>query len=317
MRKNPLLQKPPVPSGRGHRLGSMTERSVRDLFRYVDPAVLDLYEGVHVTPHPIVAAAYALNRRRIAYNDLGMDDVIIPPVLIGLRVSGPEHLDADGYVTAKAIEDFAEQLEKDGVTSDDERFDYELAELEEDYSFGDNTRPEFFEFDPDMGLAHPGGEFGNRADYADFVSAVRQQLAFREDPSNNEYDLLRNVLKLAQKIIPQSRIIRDVFEDEVAAIIVLAPYVPSRDDRNYEDMPSPPFESLDAFEGMSTPEAFDRQLLTDATVIYGDPRKANRWHGTNLVTAAEALPSILTRKLVMEAERAGSAYKDYEVDETD
>lgn len=311
MRRNPLLQSPPKPGGRQHRLGSMTERSVQDFFRYVDPAVMDLYEGVHVTPHPIVAAAYALNRRRVAYNDLGMDDVVIPPVLIGLNSRAIEHLDADGYVTAKAIEDLAEQMEKDGVTSEDERFDEDVYELENDYSLEDYTRKMHPEgFDPREGLAVVGGEVGNRPDYADFLRAVRAQLAFREDPRNNEYDLLRNALKLAERIIPQRRLLQDVLSDEIVAIVVLAPYVPGADDRDYADMPSPPFESLDAFEGMTEPEEFDRQLLADATVIYGNPKDATAWHGTSLAIAAEALPEILTQKLQRKAYKAGSAYKN-------
>jgi len=302
MRRNPLSRKPPK-WGQQHRLGSITEREIKDLFRFVDPEVLSPYEGVHVTPHPIVATAYAMNRRRVAYNDYELLDVVNPPVLVGLRLEGAETLDADGYVTAKNILKVTEQFEKDGVDVDEFMDLVEHGELEyfSDYSYEEEP------FDPSFGLQYSGGKFGNIPEYRAFVEAVKAQLIYQEDPSNNEYDLLRHALMLAQNIVPQSRILRDIYQDEVVAVLVLAPYQDGEESRD-DEMTSPPFESLDAFEGMDQPEDFDSQLLAYATVLYGDPRKANRWHGTSLSIAAEALPEIFSPEKVQEALEAGSAY---------
>jgi len=311
MRRNPLLRKPPK-AGREHRLGSLTEREVTNLFSAVDPAAKNIYEGVHITPHPIVATAYAMNRRRVAYNDYGLLDVVNPPVLIGFRRMEGEELDADGYVTAKAILDMAEQLEKDGV---DEEGLQELTEegaLEDEYSFGDyawQAQP----FEPYFGIQYPGGTFGNKAEYNAFFEAVEAQLAYQSDHRHNEYDLFRHALTLAEEIVPQSRILRDIYEDEIAAIVVLAPYIDGEDSRD-EEMMSPPFESLDAFEDMEQPEDFNRQILNDATVIYGRLEDVDSWHGTSLSIAAEALPDILDFERKQDALEAGSVYSAEELE---
>lgn len=306
MRRNPLLSKPPVPTGYGkghrHRLGSMTEESVTKLFYDSDPMVRNMYEGVHITPHPIVASAYALNRRELDYNDYGYLDIVNPPVLIGLTIKNPEHLDADGYVVAKAIYDFGEQLFEDGVSSEDDLF-----ELEDDYSFGDYTWNNFY-FDPYLGLSYAGGTFGNQPEYGSFVRAVQEQLLLKKEHLVSDEDLLENALALASEIVPQSRVLRDIYEDEIAAIVVLPPYVPAEEDSQHEEMPSPPFLDLSGFEQLETPEEFDRALLEDSFVIYGDVSKAKTWHGTSLTTAATALPAILTPELQEKAIEAGAAY---------
>lgn len=305
MRNNPLLRKPPK-HGREHRLGSAIAREVINKFSAVDPAVKNIYEGVHITVHPIVAAAYAMNRRRLAYNDDNLLDVVNPPILIGFRrINGPEALDADGYVTAKNILDVAEQLEKDGV---DEEGLQELAEAGDlDYEYFEDYAWQVEPFDTYFGIQYPGGKFGNEPEDVAFFEAVKAQLAYQSDHRHNEYDLFRHALALTKKIVPQSRILRDIYEDEVAVIVVLAPYLDGVESRDAE-MYSPPFESLDAFEGMEQPEEFNQQILNDATVIYGSLEDVDSWHGTSLSIAAEALPNILNFERNRAALEAGSVY---------
>ena len=124
----------------------------------------------------------------------------------------------------------------------------------------------------------------------------------------NDRELKKNALELAHDILPQGRVLRDVGEDEVAAVVVLAPYVVSEEHRWFEEMPSPPFASIKHFEECTEPSQFDSLILEEGTTIYGDPYEANRWHGTSLSIAQKALPGILTPDKVEEALDVGSAY---------
>jgi hypothetical protein len=191
----------------------------------------------------------------------------------------------------------------------------ELAEegaLEDEYSFGDYAWQEQ-PFELYFGIEYPGGTFGNQPEYGAFLEAVEAQLAYQSDHLHNEYDLFRHALALAKEIVPQSRILRDIYEDEIAAIVVLAPYIDGEDSRDAEMM-SPPFESLDAFEDMEQPEEFNRQILNDATVIYGSLEDVDSWHGTSLSIAAEALPDILNFERKQAALEAGSVYSAEELE---
>ena len=314
LRNNPLLAEPPVAPGKAHRLGSMAEAGVQDFFADVDESVENLYEGVHVTPHPIVATAYAMARRKNDYNDYGLYDVVDPPVLVGFKLDGEEALDADGYVTAKDLHELARQLIADEVTTEDFEDDHD-GELQEQYDLAGYTWGPFFEFEPYFGIAYPGGRFGNQPAYDAFVSALLEHMNAISSGDYSEEELRKQALKRAYEIVPQSRIMRDVFEEEVAAVLVLPPYIPAEDDAAFEEAPSPPFQDLAAFEGMETPEEFDEELLEDGTVVYGDASKANRWHGTSLSIARKALPDIFTPVVVNEAMEAGSAYDLEELEE--
>lgn len=307
-RRNPLLARPPVAPGVAHRLGSAAAAEVQDFFAYVDDNVEDLYEGVHVTPHPIVATAYAMPRRKLDYNDFSLLDVVDPPVLIGFKLDGEEALDADGYVTAMHLDKTASKLIDDDVTPQDIDDDDEDGDLAEDYYLTDYAWGPFWDFEPYFGIAYPGGMFGNLPAYGAFINALKDHMeAIASGEFDNE-ELLRQALRRAHAIVPQSRIMRDVAEDEVAAVLVLAPYMPNEDSPEFDETASPPFVGLEAFEGMEEPEQFDRQLLNDGTVIYGDADEANRWHGTSLSIARKALPDIFTPALVEKAVEAGSAY---------
>lgn len=304
-RRNPLAARPPSPRhGREHRLGVLVAESVQRQFAHVDDNVHDLYYGVHVTKHPIVATAYALDRRKLNYNDFALIDVVDPPVLIGLRVDeSEEHIDADGYVKAQDILRVARDLIQSGHDPDEVEGDVDLYDEWHDYS-----RSGYFADDVlDYGPGYVGGSIGNYPDAGDFARAVACAMRAIEEQVSED-DLLRLALRLAASIVPQSRVMRDLDEDDVVAVIVLAPYALGGEEDGEEDAKGEPFTCLGRFARLETVEEYDQAILADAEVLYGDPRAADRWHGTSLSAAAEALPGILTHALVEEGKRLGSPY---------
>jgi hypothetical protein len=308
VRDNPLLALPPTPAGRAHRLGELVEAEVLDFFDY--PADENLYEGVHVTKHPIVASAYALARRQLDYDDYGRFDVVDPAVLIGLRVEDPTDMlaDADVLTTGKAIYDVAlravdQDLDPEDLNDEETAEDLWLS----DYSWGPS-----WAFESYLGLQYAGGDFGNRPAYDDFVEAVQTLMKAALD-GKQRYALRAMAKKLALKIVPQSRLLYDVEEDQVAAVVVLAPYKPSEDDPYYEETVG--FIPLDDFEYLETPEAFDDVLLADAATVVGDVDDVDQWHGTSLSIAAKAFPDLFPPNVLEEALEAGRVHEEPEYDE--
>jgi len=301
VRLNPLVAQPPIIRGRQlHRMGELVLHEIQNYFKDVDSAVKDVYKGVHLTPHPVVAAAYAMDRRVIEENDYGYLDIVDPPVLIGLHIKGEEYLDADGYIAAMNIYNVANDFVEDDIDLDNPDEFYLIEFNLTDYAWEDLF------LDPYLGLNYVGGEIGNRPELNAFLEAVREQMSLVGKV--NDDALLKNALRLAQEIVPQSRVCRDIVSDEVVALVVLAPYTVAEKDLDFEETPTPPFYDFESFFNKETPEEFNKVILEEGTVIYGDPANANRWHGTSLSVAETAFPDLLTSVLVEKALKAGSPY---------
>lgn len=308
--KNPLSPTPPLPSGRTHRLGEAHIQPIRDLFGDLDEGFDDIHRGVFLTDLPIVAYAYAEDRRETGENAFGLPDVVNPPVLIGLRIpEEDEHIDTDAMVTAMNLLDVAQQLRLD-----DHAFYEELEQVED--LIRDHSRSEYYSL-TDESLSSIGGDYGNRPNPYEFYEAVKQiaEALDQADISAAEelVDLPENIrelaLKKAAELIPQSRLLREVHEDEVARIVVVPPF-PTMANIFGEESEFPTRDPGLDDPGVPADEIgqVSNWLLDEGTIIYESGKKPNRWHGTSLGIARRAFPRIVTFEVVNNGVRAGSAY---------
>jgi hypothetical protein len=310
-------------------MGERGEQEVIAKFGDLDPNVYDMYAGVHVSAHPVVATAYALGNRDIGEGDWGFD-VVNPGVLLGLKTSKKsEIIDADGYTVASNFLTISQQL-----YDDDHHFDeFDLGDLilgpesedsdESDIqdTFRDYARSDLT-FDDSLGIGYIGGDAGNRAGLEEYVVAVAELLPMWH-ALVDEDEIKLAALRLAKKFVPQGRILRDIPPRSIACVVVLPPWRPASYTDGWEeaqgagwvDLSSP--EWTDELYDYSSPEEYDAFVLRNSTVVYGDPNKAKTWHGTSLSRAAEALPSIFTPAVKQAAFEAGSAYDAEDYDDFD
>ena len=118
----------------------------------------------------------------------------------------------------------------------------------------------------------------------------------------------------AQHIIPQSRLLREVHENELIAIIVLPPLREEGVEDTMEELSEDPMDFLGGsgdLDGLAI-RTFDRYLLDTGHVLYIQPgssmREINRWHGTSLSIAKKAFPDVVSPALYWTGVEYGSAY---------
>jgi hypothetical protein len=313
MKNNPLSPTPPSPKeGRLHRLGSVTARRVRELFGHLSPQFDDVHRGVFFANNPVVAYTYAASRRGVGENDWGLTDVVDPPVLIGAFIPpDQEFYDTDAMVTAQELLVVGQMIQEEdaGERDNEEIYDY----------VKDMSRSEYYSF-MYLGLQSLGGDIGNRANAKDVYKAAKKiaiMLVALDIPTHaniTEFPdrVLEVALEEASKIVPQSRLIREVHEDEVIALIVMPPIAEPDEEQEF------PQENPDDFleeSGELDADAirkFDKYILDTGHVLYIKPgaamRDINRWHGTTLNVAREAFPDIVTYARFHEGQQFGSAY---------
>ncbi len=320
MKNNPLSPTPPDPKqGRKHRVGSRTDEGLRELFGHLGEEFDDIHRGVFVTDHPIVAYAYAWARLGDGDNDFGQEDVVDPPVLIGLNLPlEEEYIDTDAMVTAQELLNMAQLIQQE-EEEDDEDEESEALEFASGV-----TRDESYSLEDMYGLSGIGGLIGNFANKMQFYRAAKELSLMLEEqgvPAKEELvelpdGILEKALDKAASLIPQSRLLREVHGDEVVTIIVLPPI---RDDlyNKYQLKEYPlvdPSEEIDTYGELDDAGIgmFNEYLLDQGSVLYMDPKGAmqdvNRWHGTSLSVAREAFPDIVTFARFHQGQQQGSAY---------
>lgn len=293
--KNPLLAKPQVDPSK-HKLHRAGSQFTADLAKWAGMEGQDLYAGVHVSPSPSAAAAYALGRLKV---DGDVFEVTDAPVLLGLSASKHKDLgDVDMLTTAKNIVELADA--HPDLTEDDDLSDFEDIK---EVAAGEG-------FDSDMGLVQACGNWANMpADY-DLFNAIIEFNEFRQKRKTPE-QLRAKAIELAKGIVPQIRWASDVPDAQVVAVVVLPPFKPM-DEIARRNEPFPYDTSADEeFRN----EPIDRDYL-DAfirdhwKVLWGDPSKAKFWHGTSASLAAKALPSIVNQYAANELSFDPTPYRE-------
>lgn len=304
MKNNPLSPTPPMPKGKLHRTGEPHALKLRELFGHLDSGFDDIHRGVFIADKPIVSYAYAIARRGVGENDYGLPDVVDPPVLIGLKIDpSEEFIDTDAMTTAHDILKAAQTLRLENMDEDLEPED--LEDFLRDYS-----RSEFFDMS-ETSLGALGGEVGNRPDSSEFYLKVQEMIKLlraedilpAEELTELPDEILEEALKSAAKIIPQSRLLREVTSKEVVQIFVVPPFS-TGDEAEFPERELP-FDQLTSDEV----DVANSWLMSQSTEIYQRSKtKANRWHGTSLSIARKAFPKLITPQVFAEGVRAGSAY---------
>ena len=281
-RRNPLLVKPNVDLSKHHlnRAGEMVTRRVQ---LWLEQPNADLYAGVHVSPSPSTAAAYALNRLKVDADNYEVTDA---PVLIGLSAScqQPDLGDVDVLTLAEKM--YGNLLDK--------AYDLGLYEESEDDEYpemdwlADSAASE--EYEAYLGLEHFCGNFANYPDVHELYDAMITLVRSPEGASKED------AIALAKALVPQQRWGNDVPDSCVVAVVVLPPYKPGSETAE-NNAPFPYDESADEqFDG----ETIDRDRLDSFIrrgwkVLWGDPSKAAFWHGTSASLAAKAFPAIVNQ----------------------
>jgi hypothetical protein len=316
MRINPLspgYRPANIRRGKEHKLGSLTEKSVRDYFGDLGDEFDDIHKGVFFTPHPLVAYAYASDRQRIGYNDMGFDDVEDPPVFVGVKLQQPEYMDTDAMVTAQNILYVAQKQIRRSEDPEDEIDDFELL--------SDYARQDSYSLDEETGVGSLGGDVGTRPDGGKLLSALHDMVNYLDNneipPEVEPVDMSKEVrqyaIDLAKDIIPQSRVLQDVSEAEIMAVLVIKPIVgPDTKDLGPEVRdPTHHFEEWGELNEMTISDFDDWLLHPDQSfvVLQRAPlREIPLWHGTTLSAVREAYPGLIPPDKALEALEEASSY---------
>ena len=314
MKVNPLspgYRPEKVPRGKEHKLESRVEDEVRRYFSDLGDEFDDIHKGVFFTPHPVVAYAYAWDRQTIGMNDFGSDDVEDPPVLVGVKLKQPEYMDTDAMVTAKNILDLA-QKEIRRAEDPDDIDDFELVE--------DYARSSGFSLE-DVPLSQLGGDIGNRPEGGDLVRAVHQMVERleeedippEEEPVDFPEDIRQYALDLAKEIIPQSRVLQDVNEEEIMAVLVMRPIMGEETKELGPEVQDPmnTFSEWEDLNDMSISDFDDWLTHPDQSLAVIQRAPLNEiplWHGTALSYVREAYPGLIPLDRTEEILDAASTY---------
>lgn len=297
--KNPLLAKPQL-SPSQHKLHRAGDRHTRELAKWAGLESADLYEGVHVSPSPAAAAAYALGRLKVDGDSYEVTDA---PVLLGIRADCAKRDlgDVDVLTCAKNLVEAAKNNPDFDIENDD------LQDL-----FVDYAATEYF--DESLGLVQSLGDWANRPSVYDFADAVSQLQEFCKR-KRSDAAVRDKAIELAKKIVPQVRWDGDVADDCIVAVVVLPPYKPLDDIARQNE----PFPYDTSAEDEFRHEPIDRDYLDQFIrngwkVLWGDPKKAKFWHGTSASLAAKALPGIVNQYAANELSFDSTAYRGEDED---
>lgn len=331
MRINPLspgYRPTNVPRGKEHKLGERVEQEVRSYFEDLAEEFEDIHKGVFFTPHPLVAYAYGADRQKIGYNnDFDIYDIEDPVALVGVKLKQDEYMDTDALVTAMNILDVAQKT----LRRADDPDDIDDEDLMQDYG-----RSAFYSFGDLDGIRSIGGDVGTRPDGASFLIAVRDMVELLEEkgipPEENPVDFPEEVrqqaVDWAKDLIPQSRVLQDVEEEEILAVVVMKPILgPETKDLGPEVIdPTHTFEDQGEVYDMSISDFDDWLIHPDQSfvVLQRAPLKEiPLWHGTTLSAVREAYPGLIPPDKAQEALEAASSYDlealraEYEEEEDD
>lgn len=297
--KNPLLAKPTVDLSK-HRLHRAGTTHTADLAKWAGLSG-DLYEGVHVSPSPAVAAAYALGRLKVDGDNY---EVVDAPVLLGIKAdcAKKDLGDVDMLTCAQNIVEAAKNNPDFDIEYDD------LQDLFMDYVATEN-------FDEYLGLVQSLGDWANRPSAYDFADAVLQLQEFCKRKRSD--DAVRDkAIELAKRIVPQIRWDGDVADDCIVAVVVLPPFKPMDDIARQNE----PFPYDTSAEEEFSSEPIDLDYLNSFIrrswkVLWGDPSKAKFWHGTSSTLAANALPNIVNKYVANELSFDSAPYLDEDLEE--
>jgi hypothetical protein len=313
--ENPIDIEPPKPKTKLHRMGELASRRVLDYFE-----LDDLYTGVHVTPHAFVALTYAIDRQVLGFNDYDMLDIVSPGVIVGIVPKDGNYgeLDADAYSTAQEFAELMQAIIVDNVRQGLllesvadilevlENYEDEIVDLLGSSNLGEL---EYF------GIGYGGGDIGNRAN----PEIVRELLPKAILAVIEGADLRKTAMRLAMRAVPQTRIMRDIYDTEIVHIVIPAPYKLSAENPSYDTTPY--FYGIEEYVEASEDEINIDRLnyltLRDGTTIYKKPHDPSKvaWHGSGLEEMSAALPNLLTAELQQQAREAGSALDEDELRE--
>jgi hypothetical protein len=286
----------------------------------IHPWLDDMYAGVHVTPWAFAAIAYALQKRELWEDDYGRMEVLNPGVLLGISDEvevGP--YDADALTFARAlIQDILPRLlDEPGFWDEESHFDGEafFDTLDGDYDY-DEFAQEYISEGEYLGVRAVAGDAANRPLLTAFVEELETGnngggWTWEDFGMVSKEVLAEKALKIAAEVVPQGRVLGDVPASQIVAVVVVANYPPGQDGDFAEDFEAAGAEfPYWADEAEVDLENFSNKVLEEGTTVWGDPDKAEFWHGTSLDNAKAALPEILTPDVIKRAEVAGRLWPD-------
>lgn len=291
----------------------------------VHPWLDDLHAGVHVTPWAFAALAYALQKRELWEDDYGRNEVLNPGILLGISDEvevGP--YDVDALVFAQDLaQSILPQLLDEPEFWDEESHGFDGEAFWESMSAGDGewvydrfadahiSEGEY------LGVRATAGDVANRPLLTAFIEELEtggksgEGWIWEDFGVVSKEALAENALKIAAEVVPQGRILGEVPASQIVAVVVVENYPPGQDEDFAEEFEVAGKEfPYWADEAEVDLENFSNKVLEEGTTVWGDPDKAEFWHGTSLDNAKAALPEILTPDVIERAEEAGRLWPD-------
>ena len=318
--ENPLSAHPtPRGSSQRNQMHPHATRMLADYWRAftpddVHPWLDDMYAGVHVTPWAFAALAYALQKRELWEDEWGREEVVNPGVLLGISAdieAGPYDADALTFARTLVQDLFPGLLEEEDLWDEEGRFDAEAFwDWQDDYY--DGFASDYVSEGEYMGLGSIAGDVANRPQLAAFIEELEAGNAgegWTREMLEEEPEM--SALKIAAEVVPQGRILGEVPASQIVAVVVVENYPPGQDGDFAEEFEAAGKEfPYWADEAEVDLENFSNKVLEEGTTVWGDPDKAEFWHGTSLDNAKAALPEILTPDVIERAEVAGRLWPD-------